>query len=114
MIGMIFYAALTTALFYLGSRAEITSFLWSRYPPWFAGFMDCSACTAFWWGAGIHMTIGQRYDVAYLGLDDHDLKTSILVGLCSLVVTPIVAGLMQQGFERVGSAVEPPNNNPEP
>lgn len=44
MNGLILYPMLTTALYYLGARAMITKFIWSRYPKWLDKFMLCSAC----------------------------------------------------------------------
>lgn len=105
MSGLLLYALLTPALFYLGSRATITRALWSRYPPRFAAFMDCPACTGFWWGLVLALTIGWATRVDALGLDPRDLLTPIMVGLCSITWTPIVAGIMQRGFDALGSAV---------
>lgn len=100
------YTLLATALFYLGSRAKITSWLWSRYPHDFASFMDCSACTGFWWGFFAHLTIGVYYDCAIGPMPANHPATPIVVGLCTLVLTPMVAGLMQRGLELTGSAVD--------
>jgi hypothetical protein len=101
----VLYSILSAALYYLGSRAVITRALWSRYPAWLAHFMDCSACSAFWYGIAISVTIGRRYGLSYLGLDPYDLFTPLLVGLGCLTITPIVGGFMQAGFEQLGSAV---------
>lgn len=102
---IILFSLLSTALFYLGSRAKITSWLWSRYPKPVTEFMDCSACSGFWYGVLIAVTFGRRYDLTYLGLDPYDLWTPILVGLGSMTLTPIVGGLMQAGFEALGSVI---------
>jgi hypothetical protein len=72
--------------------------------------MDCAACTGFWWGLILHVTIGRRYDLSYLVLD-HDLISSLAVGLCSLVMTPIAAGIMQAGLDQLGTVQqEPPSD----
>jgi len=95
------YSLLTSAAFYLGSRAKITAFVWSRYPRKLASFMDCAACTGFWYGLvfgallSAYLPIGSIPGGVYV----------IVVALCSIVTTPIVAGLMQAGFERLGSAI---------
>lgn len=101
MFALLLYTLLSAAMFYLGSRAVITSFLWSRYPRRFASFMDCAACTGFWWGVSFACYF--RFDV--LGLDGRAETTPIFVGLCSIVLTPIAAGLMQRGLDSLGSAV---------
>lgn len=102
---ILLFSILSAALFYLGSRAMITRAIWSRYPRALASFMDCSACSGFWYGVLLSITIGRRYALSYLGLDPYDVFTPILVGLGCIAVTPIVAGLMQAGFEQLGSAV---------
>jgi hypothetical protein len=99
---------LSTALFYLGSRAKITSWLWSQYPPGLARFMDCSACTGFWWGlllsAQLDLTVSLTSLPMPFGLVGP--FAPFMVGLVSLVLTPIVAGWMQRGLENVGTATE--------
>ncbi|MGH7178283.1 MAG: hypothetical protein ACREJC_12960 [Tepidisphaeraceae bacterium] len=99
------YALITAALFYLGSRALITRWLWSRYPPGFAKFMDCAACSGFWYGliVGAIDTWGIKVGPQVFG---REWYAPVIVALCSVVWTPIVAGYMQLGFERLGSVVE--------
>jgi hypothetical protein len=110
MGSLLIYALLTPALFYLGSRAVITSWLWSRYPPKLARFMDCSACTGFWYGALVAAVFDLPLPVYEAGSGQiyhgQFYLTVITVGLCSMVWTPIVGGIMQAGFERLGSAVQ--------
>ena len=107
MSGLVLYALLTPALFYLGSRAVITAPIWNRYPPRVATFMDCPACVGFWWGLLIALTLGRSARADFLGLDPLAWPTAIIAGLCAIVWTPIVAGFMQRGFDSLGSAVEP-------
>jgi hypothetical protein len=97
------FSLLSASLFYLGSRALITRRLWSLYPPRLAAFMDCSACTGFWWGLVIAVTVGRSYDLAYIGLSGLSWLTPVVVGLCSIVLTPIAAGLMQAGLDKLGT-----------
>lgn len=99
---ILFIVLITTALYYLGSRALITSWLWSRYPQRLARFMDCAACTGFWYGLGVTLVLGSSvpFDVPTWGVP-------IIVGLCSMVWTPLVAALMQIALERLGSVVPP-------
>jgi len=87
-------------MFYVGSRAVITHWLWSRYPKQFARFMDCAACAGFWYGILVASTLDLR--------PIHPTRwiNTILVGLAMTVLTPVVAGIMQAGLERLGSAVD--------
>lgn len=93
-------ALVTSAMFYLGSRAVITRSLWSRYPPWLARWFDCAACSGAWYG--LIVGIVGKYTMWLGGAIPHPL----VVMLCAIVWTPIVTGLMQTGFERLGSAIE--------
>jgi hypothetical protein len=104
MQSLILFALLSTAFFYLGSRATITSFLWSRYPKRFAKFMDCPACSGFWYGAALAL--------AAIALDvplPLELRASwwapIVVGWMSIVWTPIGSAMLQNALETVGSVI---------
>lgn len=101
----ILFSILACSMYYLGSRATVTSWLWSRYPASFARFMDCPACSGFWYGVWLSVTIGRLCGLSYLGLDPYSPLTPFLVGLCTLTTTPIVAAIMLAAFDRVGSAV---------
>jgi hypothetical protein len=104
MDSLLIYVLLTPALFYLGSRATITQWLWGRYPPKLAQFMDCSACSGFWYG--LLASVVLRLPVTGVDLDPGIFSpVHLLVGLCAIVWTPIVGGIMQAGFERLGSVV---------
>lgn len=102
-MSILVYPLLSVALFYLGSRALITSFLWRHYPPKFAAFMDCSACTGFWYGLVLAFTLGPYAHIDAFGLPAHNPILPLIIGLCSIVWTPMVGGLMQAGFDRLGS-----------
>lgn len=95
---LVVYSLLTSAAFYLGSRALITGWLWSRYPRRLATFMDCAACTGFWYGALANVLM--RDDTWWLS----QWWSPILVGLCSIVTTPIVAGLAHNALMNLGDA----------
>lgn len=101
---LLVYALITSAMFYLGSRALITRWLWSRYPKWLAGWADCSACSSFWYGIAVRATLGpiggRTIFTESVWLD------APIVGSCMMVLTPVVAGLMQAGFERLGTVVD--------
>ena len=101
---LLVYALLTTSLYYLGSRATLTEPLWSRYPAALARFFDCSACAGTWYGLAVGIaasTVGPATPPGLLS----ESYSPIVVALCSMVWTPILAGFMQAGFERLGSAV---------
>ena len=92
MTGITIYPLLTTAAFYLLAQAHLTSFLWSRYPPTLDKFMGCPACTGFWYGLGCG-ALGRWLDIAFLGLDTQHWLTPVLIGLCSIIWTPLVSNL---------------------
>jgi hypothetical protein len=96
------YTLISTALWYLGSRALITRWLWENYHPTLARFMDCPACVGFWHGLLLTITLGRVKGVVPFGLDTH-LDSAIVVGLCSIVMTAICAGLMQHMLMLVGN-----------
>lgn len=108
---ILIYALITSAAFYLGSRATITTWLWSRYPPRLASFMDCAACSGFWYG----LLLGNVAHLLHFGavglLRDSEWYSPFVVALCSMVWTPIIAGYMQLGFANLGSAIEVVEDN---
>ena len=85
------YALLSTAAYFLGSRAIITRPIWSRYPKWLDSFMLCAACSGFWYGVAASVGIGWYLDVPFLVLPGRFWLTPPIVGLCSLVFTPWLA-----------------------
>ena len=100
--GAMAYALLCASLFYLGSRALITSWLWRRYPRWLAVFLDCSACSGFWYGAALAFVF--RWPA--LAVRGDEWWAPIAIGLFSIAWTPMAVGLLQAGFERAGTTVE--------
>lgn len=100
---LIIYALLTSAMFYLGSRALITKWVWSRYPKWLARWADCSACSGAWYGLAVGILGTQLLSNPPGILAER--WSPIVVMLCSIVWTPIVSGYMQRGFEMLGSAI---------
>jgi hypothetical protein len=103
MASLVLYALLTPSLFLLGSRATITRFLWSRYPSKLASFMDCSACSGTWYGFFTALTGGYYFGLPFLGLPGDSWTTVVIVGLCSTTWTPVIAGLVQHGFDTLGT-----------
>jgi hypothetical protein len=102
---LLLFSLLTSAMFYLGSRATITRGLWSKYPPKLARFMDCAACSGAWYGAIVGLFAHLLHFGAVGILNGPEWYSPIVVMLCSIVWTPIVSGYMQRGFEMLGSAV---------
>jgi len=96
---------LPAAFFYLGSRAMITSWLWNRYPPALARFMDCAACSGFWYGFCLALA-GRFYGFALPMLNPQDWMTPILTGLLTLLTTPWLAAIHQTSLESLGSTVD--------
>ncbi len=101
------------ALFYLGSRAVITSWMWSRYSPRLAAFMDCAACTGFWYGAataGATAGAGAAMPISGLFQDSAGghLAAVFVTGLCAMVWTPIAAAVHQHSLLVLGSAIPDP------
>jgi hypothetical protein len=97
------YALLCAALYYLGSRALVTQFLWSRYPPAFDRFMLCPACSGFWYGI-LCGGLGAWREWDFLGLPGRDPVTVLVVGLCAIIWTPIVADLQIRALASQGEA----------
>lgn len=105
---MVLYAMLTTCAFYLGSEAEITKFLWSRYPGssyqnllgydvGFSAFMRCPACVGFWWGVLLGL-FGAYHRVPFMGLPGRWWVTVLFTGLSSVVWTPLLAHLHRKAL----------------
>jgi hypothetical protein len=104
MSSLLLLVLLSTAFYYLGSRATITSFVWDRYPPAFGRFMDCAACSGFWYG----ILVSTAFVVAGRDLPlelTPDVLSILVCGWISMVLTPIGAGLLQRGFEMNGSTL---------
>ena len=100
---LVLYALCTSSIFYLGSRAELSRPLWSRYPSWLAKWADCSACSGFWYGLGVAAFGGYALHLSFLGMPGDRAATVAFAGLASLTWTPIVAGFMQRGFDTLGT-----------
>ncbi len=111
MVSLLIYPLLTATLYYLGSRAVITSFLWSKYPHKIAAFMDCSRCAGFWWGILVAIVGGYVYTWDFAGLDGKDWKTILLVGAVSITTTPIIEALAEHSTNSLGTAVSADDTN---
>ena len=106
MLTFIIYALISTAFYYLGSRAEITRAVWSRYPSPIARFMDCPACSGTWYGLLLALTLGRYQALGFLGLDPLAWFTPIVVAACTMVTTPLLAALMTHAMLVNGTAVD--------
>lgn len=82
---------LAESLYYLGARAEITRFLWSRYPRLLDRFMTCAACVGTWYGSLLALGAGFGLGWDFPGLPGDVWYTSGVVGLLALFTTPILA-----------------------
>ncbi len=80
-------ALLTTAIYFLLARAEITRFLWSRYPKSWDKLVLCPACSGWWIGC---VLAGMAAPAS--------LKEILLGGMQAMVITPIVFGAMRWGM----------------
>jgi hypothetical protein len=110
--GFLIYPLLTVALYYLGARAMITQFLWSRYSPRVDAFMQCAACAGFWYGVGLGIA-GLVTDTPFIG--SLAWWTPIAAGLASVVWTPILADVHEAALLRLsGSASAGENPLPPP
>ncbi len=105
MMALVLYALISTALWYLGSRAMVTHAIWSRYSSNVAKFMDCPACSGFWYGLFLASTIGRQQNIAFMGIDALEPTTPFLVGVCMITVVPVCAGIMQWGFWQAGEVL---------
>ena len=104
MTTLALYALLSTALYYLFSRAMITKSLWSRYPAWLDYYTSCAACSGFLYGGTVALAIGWTQDLPFLGLSGQFWATPIVVGFGSLVWTPILADFHIRALLQLGVA----------
>lgn len=104
MTSLILYAFLTAALYYLFARAMITKSLWSRYPAWLDYYTSCAACSGFLYGGAVALAIGWTQDLPFLGLEARFWATPIVVGLGSMIWTPILAEIHVRALLQLGVA----------
>jgi hypothetical protein len=116
---LILYCLTTTSTYYLLARAMITKPLWSRYPAWLDYYTSCAACSGFLYGVTVAVAIGLPYDLPFLGLPGRSWLTPVVVGLGSMVWTPILAYVHVYALLNLGVAdpraeqpAEPPTGSP--
>ena len=100
---------LTAAAYYLLARAEITRFLWGRYSPGVDRFMACAACTGFWYGLAV-AGLGWLWQWDFMELPARAYYTPPIVGLCSMIWTPVVSWLHLGALD--GLVVPEPDDPP--
>lgn len=97
MTAALLYVTISTALYYLASRAKLTHALWSRYPKWLEYWVLCAACLGFWLGVVLG-ALGRVLELDFLSLAGDAWYTPVVVGLCTMVWTPILARHMVEGW----------------
>lgn len=102
----ILYGTLTAFAYYIGARAKITEWLWSRYPAWLDYWMVCPACIGFWYGLGCGF-LGAYYDWPLFGLDPDHWLTVLIAGAIGTVWTPIIAYAHTKAWTELSVTVEP-------
>ena len=110
MSTILLFAFLTTALYYLGAWAKITTFLWSRYSPFFTEFTECAACSGTWYGFVVGLW-GWYLDLPFLGLSPARIQAptyALVVGMCAMVWTPILAWMQLRVLHDLAQAREKP------
>ena len=99
---------LPVAFFYLGSRATITRFVWSRYPRGLATLMDCPACSGFWYGAIVAyvLRVAMGVELVTFAPGWHNtLWCAIVSGWITMLTTPIGMAILQRSLEIAGTTV---------
>jgi hypothetical protein len=99
---ILLYPLLTVAVYYLLSRAVITRWLWSRYPGWLDRYTLCAACSGFAYGVAVALAIGWTQDLPFLGLSGRFWVTPVVVGLGSIVWTPILGDFHVRALQNLG------------
>lgn len=102
MSAVVLYALVTTTMYYLGARALITQWLWSRYPAWLDKLTLCAACSGFWYGLAIGAW-GYWRAIPYGPLPGDRWDTVIAIGVASSVTTAIGAQLLLRALAETGS-----------
>ncbi len=108
---LIYTMLITVALYYAGSRAQLTRFVWSRYPIWLSRLMDCSMCSGAWYGLFVAVVATQGFEYQYPGLEDHHAPFVCFLG--SAIWTPLIAAKVQHGIEFLGVKEEITSSPPE-
>lgn len=94
---------LAAASFYLGNRALITSWLWTRYPDWLDRQRSCPSCAGFW------DTIALGFAFQAAGADlllPAEPWAPLVLGAAGIVLVPLLTGLHAAAIHATGSTYE--------
>lgn len=114
---LVLFVLVTTALYYLFARAQITSWLWTRYPPFLDRLAKCPACSGWWLGLVVGI-IAAAAEQRFLGLSWDRVPlvgvwSSVpVIGLCSMVWTALGFAYMQEAL--VATSLDGDGDDPEP
>ncbi len=107
---IVFLFLIPVATFFLGSRAMITQFLWSRYPRWLDSLRECAACSGFW--DTLILALFLRYVIgAPLPILPNSNWCPLLLALCGVVTVPLIASMHDRALQDLG-AHQPPQDPP--
>lgn len=116
MILLVLFPLVTTALYYLFARAQITQRLWTRYPAWLDSMAKCPACSGFWLGLVV-ASVAALAELNFAGLSwDRVPLVGVwasvpVVGLCSMVWTALGFAYMQEAL--VATSLDGDGDTPE-
>lgn len=111
MMLIAFEAFVAAALYYLFAKAVVTEWLWSWYEdrfPRFGEFMSCAACTGFWYGLLLHVGAQGVFELSLLADPVSEFyivqvfAEAILVGLFTMVSTPLLAAAHDRALRYLG------------
>jgi len=103
---IVVYPLLCAALYYLGAWATITAPIHTRFPGWLRSFVECAACSGFWYGGLAAILIGRLLGLPFIGLDGVHWATPVIVGVCSIFWTPILGARLLWGMVQVSKAID--------
>lgn len=104
--GIFIWPLITSALYYVISRAKITEPLWTRLPIGVDYFFNCAACSGFWYGA-ICGLLGKLTNTPFVG--STAWWTIPVVALAAVVWTPIIANLHDRAMHELSGAEDGSN-----
>lgn len=113
MTGALLLTTFTAGLYYLAARAGITRWLWSRYPRPVAVFINCAACSGFWYAVGLGLLAKNVLHVEFsvLGFAASGSLWPFLAvcGAVGLVWTPIAAFAHAYAYSRLSDSEDVPD-----
>lgn len=85
-----------TVFWYLFSQAELTRFIWSRYPAWLDSWASCPACSGTWFTSLAALVL----DFPVLGYAAHTAPALVLAGLWGCFFVPLASWLLVMSLTR--------------